>query len=260
MKILSGDIYKNWHQIYVKSSNEKDLVYKTLKNMLISMPTRKSFLDIGPGDGALTLLIKPFFDTTTVIEPNNHVADIFTSCGMEFINQSFEDCAIHPRKFDFILCSHVFWLIKKEAQPAFINKMYSCLEKHGKMAIIMMAPIGQCHELHTRYFYNYDTNSHEILKMLRQIGLPVTIFPLDVKFQTASFNDFLSICKLFTLQSWLHPVNISDEKINKDIGDVKGYTETKVREISDYINAFCLKRNNTYAMEMAIDVLVVAKC
>ena len=257
MGILDGNTYKKWHGIYDRSSNEKSRTFKILERIFKKMPSRNSFLDVGSGEGDLTLRIKPFFGATVALDPNKYVDKVFKEHDIEFINKSFEDAYFGDRKFDFILCSHVFWLIKKDKQTSFIEKMRSLLSENGQMAIIMMAPINKCHEFHEKFFYNYDTTSYEILKIFHSLGLPATVFPVDVKFETDNFDDFLSICKLFTLQSWLHPVNISDEKVRKELGDISKYTEEKIKGIKEYINSFCKSGNKTYSMEMSINILIV---
>ncbi|HAF95741.1 MAG: hypothetical protein A2X34_10540 [Elusimicrobia bacterium GWC2_51_8] len=258
MEIINDEVYKKWHETYVKCTTEKEKVESAMTKTILKLQKHDSFLDIGAGDGDLTFRLAKFFKKTAVVEPNKQVKNIFESKGIEFINGYFETVAFGKQNFDFILCSHVFWLVKREKQAGFIKKIYSHLAPNGKMAIIMVSPFGQSHDFYKKFFFGYSTTTHDILKDLHDMGISAEVVPISFNFKTKSFNDFFNICKLFTLESWLHPVNISDDKIKKEIGNVDKYTELKLKEIADFIDGNCA-RNGEYIMNEEIDVLVIAK-
>lgn len=258
MEIINDDVYKKWLEICIKSATGTEKVKNALGKIVFGLAKHKAFLDIGAGDGALTLSAAKFFEHSSVIDPNKKTKSVFEGRGIEFIEGYFENIDLGSRTFDFILCSHVFWLVKRENQANFIKKMYKHLSKNGKLAIIMISPFGQSHEFHKKFFFGYDTTTHDILKDLHLLGLPAEVIPVSFAFKTKSFEDFFNICKLFTLQSWLHPVNISNDKIKNEIGDVEKYTEQKLREISKFIKDNCY-HNGEYVMEQEDDILVVER-
>jgi hypothetical protein len=90
------------------------------------------------------------------------------------------------------------------------------------------------------------------------MGLAAEVLPVSSSFGTKSFDEFFNICKLFTLQSWLHPVNISDDRVRREIGDVEKYTEGRLAEISLFIRENCFK-DQEYRMRQEMDILVVSK-
>lgn len=258
MEVINDEIYKKWHETYVNCTTEKEKVENALSGVISKLNSRKTFLDIGAGDGDLTFRLAKHFDNITVIEPNKKVKKIFEDKGIEFIESYFENTDLDNRTFDFILCSHVFWLVARTKQIDFIKKMHKHLSKKGKLAIIMVSPLGQSHEFYKSFFFGYNTTTHEILKDLHVMGLSAEVIPISFDFRSRSFDDFFNICKLFTLESWLHPVNISDEKVKKGIGDVEKYTEQKLQEISQFIEDNCY-HNGEYIMNEEVDILVVTK-
>lgn len=258
MEVINDEVYKKWHETYVNCTTEKEKVEAALTKVIAKLNKHETFLDIGAGDGDLTFRLAKHFKHTTVIEPNKKVRSTFKNKSVEFIEGYFENIDLDDRTFDFMLCSHVFWLVAREKQTNFIKKMHKHLTKSGKLAIIMVSPLGQSHDFYKKFFLGYSTTTHEILKDLHIMGLSAEVIPISFDFRTKSFTDFFNICKLFTLESWLHPVNISDEKIKKETGDIEKYTEQKLREISQFVKENCY-HNGEYIMNEEIDVLIVAK-
>jgi len=258
MEEINDEVYKRWHETYIRCTTEKEKVEAALGRVVTGLNNRKAFLDVGAGDGDLTFRLAKFFKNTTVVEPNKDVRKTFEKKGVEFVDGYFEAVDLGKRSFDFILCSQVFWLVRREHQPAFIRKMFGHLSVGGKLAIAMVSPLGQSHDFYKKFFFGYSTTTHDILKDLHIMGLAAEVLPISFEFKTKSYNDFFNICKLFTLESWLHPVNLLDDRIRNEIGDVKEYTDKKLDEISRFIKANCF-RNNEYTMNEEVDVLVVTK-
>ena len=258
MEQINDDVYKRWHETYIRCTTEKEKVEAALAKAISKLPKRESFFDIGAGDGDLTFRLAKSFKRATALEPNKKVKEVFEGKGVEFIEGYFETADLGKRAFDFILCSHVFWLVKRENQADFIRKMYGRLSPGGKLAIIMVSPLGQSHDFYKKFFFGYNTTTHDVLKDLHVMGLAAEVLPISFDFGTKSYDDFFNICKLFTLESWLHPVNISDDRIRREIGDVEKYTERKLQEISQFIKTNC-SRNGEYRMNEEVDIVVVAK-
>ncbi|MFC1521904.1 class I SAM-dependent methyltransferase [Elusimicrobiota bacterium] len=258
MEEINDDTYKKWHETYVGCTTEKEKVENALAKLIAASPKRDTFLDVGAGDGDLTFRVAKHFQNATVIEPNKQVRGIFESKNVEFIEGYFENIDLDKRTFDLILCSQVFWLVKRENQAAFIKKMHSHLAPGGKLAIIMVSPLGQSHRFYEKFFFDHNTTTHTILGDLHVMGLSAQVIPISFDFKSKSFEDFFNICKLFTLESWLHPVNMSDERIKKEIGNVERYTEKKLKEISQFIKDEC-HHNGEYLMNEEVDIIVVSK-
>jgi len=257
---FTNEMYKEWHTIYVNSTNEKDLVEEKVRKYIFpNLKGRHQFLDIGAGDGNLTFRFMKDFSHTTVIEPIAEVGNSFKDKKITFINNNFQDADL-TAKYDFILCSHVFWLVERADQMNFMKKMYSLLSPGGKMAIIMVSPVGQSYDFFNRFFFNYDTTTHDIIGDLHVLDLPCSVVPVKYYFGSKVFGDFFNVCKLFTVESWLHPnKKSSQEKLKREISDIDKYTEQKINEIEAFIRKNCLKSDGRYEMLEETDIIVVSK-
>ncbi|MFH1728673.1 MAG: class I SAM-dependent methyltransferase [Pseudomonadota bacterium] len=257
---FTSETYKKWHEKYVNATNEKDLVEKNIRKHIFPLiPEKSNFLDIGAGDGNLTLRFLKDFKKTTVVEPIKEVKDTFINLGIEFINLNFQDTEIND-KFDFILCSQVFWLVERTNQKAFITKMRNLLSETGKLAIIMVSPIGQSYDFYKRFFYNYDTTTHDILIDLHEMNLKAEIIPIKFSFGTESFDDFFDILKLFTVESWLHPnKKSSQEKLKKETIDIDSFTKTQLLGIEEFIKSNCKTIAGNFKMDEEIDIITVSR-
>ncbi|HBM16252.1 MAG TPA: hypothetical protein DD381_07940 [Lentisphaeria bacterium] len=86
--------------------------------------------------------------------------------------------------------------------------------------------------------------------LLHKLGCTIEIMPYTSHIKTRNFEDFFSICKLFTLESWLHPVNLNDDEIQKKIGNKEEYTKIQLTEIEKYIrNELYSKASDEYQLE-----------
>jgi SAM-dependent methyltransferase len=253
-------MYKEWHEIYVRSTNEKDLVEEKIKALVLpALKNKGGFLDVGAGDGDLTFRFIRDFKHTTAVEPIAEVRKEFERKGVEFVNANFQDAPLE-RRYDFILCSHVFWLVERADQMAFMQKMHSLLNPGGKMAIIMVSPVGQSYDFYKRFFYNYDTTTHDIIGDLHRMDLPCSVIPVKFHFGSKAFDDFFNVCKLFTVESWLHPNKKSSQTmLKKDNVDIEKYTDQKLKEIESFIRENCVKPDGGFEMLEETDIIVVTK-
>ena len=87
---------------------QRDIV-PFIKENLFRKDKRANFLDIGPGSAALTKELAPLFTSTDVIEPNKDYTD--NLAGLNARYECFELAELEKDKYDFILCSHVYYNI-----------------------------------------------------------------------------------------------------------------------------------------------------
>jgi len=250
--------YNEWQRTCVKCSDEKEKVTAALQPVIDEMESRHAMLDIGAGDGNLTLRLAPSFKLAVAVDPNTTVGYVFESQGIRYICAGFEDTDIGSEKFDLIVCSHVFWLVKKADRPAFIEKMLSHLSPRGKAAIIMGAPRGQSHDFHKQFFFGHDMSSHDIMSEIQNTRVVTRVIPVSSTIQTPSFEDFFNICKLFVAQSWLHPSNVRNYELVAQIGDIGAYTHQKFEEIEAYIRDRCF-HDGVYRMVNELDIIVFSE-
>ena len=91
----------------------RDLVPVIQKEVLKdSSCSSKTFLDIGPGGGALTRELAPSFNHVDVIEPNMDYSESLKPFSIS--HDLMQDAKIEAAHYDLILCSHVFYHIPSD--------------------------------------------------------------------------------------------------------------------------------------------------
>src|SRR4030042_6236216 len=125
---MENDVeYQRQLAVFVKSSTEKGIELIKIGEIIAGLAKRKYFLDIGAGGGDLTIPVSQSFDETTIVEPNVKQADFLKKRCPHFniYNDFWENIDLSPRRFDFILCSHVLYYIEEGQWITTIEKMYA---------------------------------------------------------------------------------------------------------------------------------------
>ena len=92
----------------------RDLVPVIQKEVLKdSSCSSKTFLDIGPGGGALTRELAPSFNHVDVIEPNRNYTQSLKPFNI-ISHEPMQDAKIEAAIYDLILCCHVFYHIPSD--------------------------------------------------------------------------------------------------------------------------------------------------
>ena len=146
--VLSEEQYKVDYDALESTSDfeiENEVIDQIKQRITNQIIKTKSFLDIGCGPGRITKVLSSLFESTTVIEPNSCQLESFREHSqIKFYNTTFEDyykkigaLASSPsvatsctaasidevEKFDFILCSHVFYHIPDENWTSVIGEL-----------------------------------------------------------------------------------------------------------------------------------------
>lgn len=165
---MENDVeYQRQLAVFVKSSTEKGIELIKIGEIIAGLAKRKYFLDIGAGGGDLTIPISQSFDETTVVEPNEKQANFFKKRCPHFkvYNNFWENVDLAPRRFDFILCSHVLYYIEEAQWITTIEKMYAHLEEGGRIAVVLQSPVGEVADFFNQ-FTRYDVNILELWRVL----------------------------------------------------------------------------------------------
>lgn len=136
LSIVSDDQYADVFNWFVENSNHDETIFTSFQEILECKEKRRSYLDIGSGDGRLARRVAPYFENTVLLEPNTTfgVYDELKYNRLETV--PFLDLVTHER-FDFILCSHVLYYINPDNWDEFIAKMYGMLEDDGIGVVVL---------------------------------------------------------------------------------------------------------------------------
>lgn len=134
--VLSDEQYKADYDALESSADrevENSVIDQIKQKVANQMIKSKNFLDIGCGPGRITKDLSSLFQSTAVIEPNSCQLENFREYPhIKIFNTTFEDyysklstsgSIDEAEKFDFILCSHVFYHIPDEDWTSVIGKL-----------------------------------------------------------------------------------------------------------------------------------------
>ena len=103
----------------------------------------KSFLDVGPGGGALTKQLAPTFDCVDVIEPNQGHSESLKPFNVS--HDFIQDATMAEEQYDLILCCHVFYEIPRQLWETVSIRA-------GQTQNKLVAPLTQSIGLNQKYF------------------------------------------------------------------------------------------------------------
>ncbi len=164
--------YQRQLAVFVQSTTEKGIELVKVGEVIVGLPHRRHFLDIGAGGGDLTIPISQSFNETTVVEPNEKQASLLRRRCPQFniYNDSWEKVNLGSKRYDFILCSHVLYYIAEGHWLTTIEKMYTHLENGGRIVIVLQSPIGDVANFFNQ-FAHYEVNILELWRdLIRQYG------------------------------------------------------------------------------------------
>lgn len=197
-------IYKNKNQSfqnYLNWSNEKDVVLKTLKEIIPQ--NSNNLLDIGTGNGTLCSGLEGMFASITAVEPSkNSIDELRKKCSSKkyhIIHDDFDNLDI-KEKFDVILLSHSIRFLQNPEKQ--IMKIQQLLNKEGIIIIVANAVDRDFSEFYQTFkkeivnnpkddfYFNYE-------KMLMNNGFKVKVIKVNATLNIPTIDDAISLLDFF---------------------------------------------------------------
>ncbi len=139
------NLYKEQFDLLSYGTNEYEQSADFIINTILpKLPNQKNFLDIGAGSGNLSKPIAPFFQQTTVVEPNSfYYAELLewsssNNVQMDGFNGDWLESQLNVSA-DLTLLAHVLYFVAPEKRADFIRKAYDCVKPGGYMVIILIS-------------------------------------------------------------------------------------------------------------------------
>jgi len=160
-------VFSHQLDLFTACSTEKGIELVVLGELIATLPRRKAFLDIGAGEGTLTIPVSQLFESTTVVEPNPIMAAKFQKRYPEFrvFGCGWESVDLKNDRFDLVLCSHVLYYIPAGSWESVVGRMYSFLAPEGCLAIVLQSPLGQV----ATFFSHFTTYDVPILELTERL-------------------------------------------------------------------------------------------
>ncbi len=161
--------YQKSFELFLRKTDEKVVIEDFVRDAVF-LHRDMSFLDIGGGDGSLTLNIARKVGRTTVVEPNRGLCKGLTRHQkIRVINKKWEDIHL-AEKFDFILAAYVVTYFPRSRRKQLIRKMYHLLNPGGKLLILSVdAKKGSWRKVHSRFYElmgHFHHSSDDALKRI----------------------------------------------------------------------------------------------
>ncbi len=205
---FSKQEYFNIEKELDSTSNHIDLLSSYVEHYILpEIEHCRNFLDIGAGPGHLFKRISKYFETGTLIDPNEDYQSFYnaleTKHNVNAVIGNFQETDLFTT-YSFILCSHVLYHVSQSNWPSFLDKMKNLLSHDGVAMVTMVAPNGQFHELCYSIKQNYS-NSAEVIKCVHTKGYAFRSSRVKSIYKFNNKKKILSLMKLFVIDDCFTP-------------------------------------------------------
>lgn len=165
------DNYKNDFEKFISHTDEKKVLVEEISKE-IDKYSVESLLDIGAGNGSLSIPLSKKVRRYLAVEPNENFVSRLREAGLEVVGNKFP--SIISDTFDMALSSHSI-SYKRDSFKPFITKAWKLVKPRGVFLIItfrgqeddwtrLMKDLGENHEDKNRVGFN------QIIEILSSIG------------------------------------------------------------------------------------------
>lgn len=165
------DIYKNDFEKFLSHTDEKQILLAEISREIREHEI-KSLLDIGAGNGLLSIPLSKEVESYLAIEPNEKFVAKLRKAGLKVVEGKFP--LEIPTTFDMVLASHSISYRKDLFEP-FIKRAWELVKPNGIFLIItyrgheddwtkLMKELGENHEDQNRVGFN------QIVELLALLG------------------------------------------------------------------------------------------
>jgi SAM-dependent methyltransferase len=146
--------YDECFNFFLAHTDEKRKTIAWLRQFVEKLPSRKQFVDVGAGNGALTQVLAPYFAHTAAVEPNLELR--------RRLQEILPEISVHPHlilevemplaQADFIVCSHVLYYVEQAQWLAQIEKLATWLAPGGALVLMLQHHSSDCMKMHAHFF------------------------------------------------------------------------------------------------------------
>lgn len=126
-------MYPRYFQKFLDHTDEKEVFVREISTEIKDAQARE-MLDIGAGNGQLSIPLASLVSRYVAIERNDEHAAKLRAAGLEVI-QSVFPCEV-PGSFDFVLASHVLSYRSQQDQRGFLHRAWNTVTKGGTFLVV----------------------------------------------------------------------------------------------------------------------------
>jgi len=137
--------YHQAFQVFLDHTDQKLKAQAWLSELIDRLPSRRTFIDAGAGNGKVTAWFVERFDRTIAIEPNVSLRrDLERACPTaEIISERILNANIGAVG-DLILCSHVFYYLDPSEWVRTLARLASWLAPEGVLLVVVQNHNTDC--------------------------------------------------------------------------------------------------------------------
>lgn len=238
---------------------------KTRKNPSLSL------LDVGAGPGTVAKQLAPYFDSITLLEPNQAQLVGFELSGQtKIIHKTLEaflkdddDDNTNTEKYDVVVCSHVLYHMPVSQWPTIVNQLLSLVkpkneeegEGGGYVIIVLGAASGQNYDLHCDFIKPDEViTSTPLIHDLKtnRNDLKYSVASTENSFYTSSYEEMYVLVRFFVLEDCFQDKQKFNSLTKEDLQKL----EEKIKKHT--LNCY-RKDDNLYHLTQGDDIIFIQK-
>ncbi len=172
----SSPEYTQAFQTFLAHTDQKTKALQWLDREVDGLARKQTAIDSGAGTGKLTAWLVERFASVVGLEPNPTLAAEFrqTCPTATLLPHTIVD-ANPPQAADFVLCSHVFYYIPRDAWEANLLHLIDWLSAGGTLAIALQNPATDCSQM-VAHFLDLKFDLEDLAAIARAIpGSPYAV-------------------------------------------------------------------------------------
>lgn len=149
----ASEEYRQAFGVFLAHTDEKAKIKAHLDGIIASLSARRTLIDVGAGNGALTAWTGERFQRTIAIEPNPSLRHDLSRCCLhaEVIPHHVAEVNLPPVG-DLILCSHVLYYVPEDEWLPILKRTTSWLAPQGVLVVILQSRECDCSQV-VRHFH-----------------------------------------------------------------------------------------------------------
>ncbi|GAA1400727.1 hypothetical protein GCM10009639_42150 [Kitasatospora putterlickiae] len=142
---VSGADYRRAFELFLAGTDEKPLTHARLGEVVAGLEHRRTFLDVGAGEGRTTAYLARYFERTVAVEPSASMREkLRLACPGALVLSEPVDAAEPPGPADLVHLSHVLYYVPPADWPATVRRVLDWVAPGGTLLVVLQNPESPC--------------------------------------------------------------------------------------------------------------------